>query len=125
MRIYHGGKEYLNLGAAARYMADKIDKSNDDRVIDKIYEEFIKRIRESNFQYERAGRRVVIVKKIYLDSLVEEFRNIFYNLEIKEAKTVLLLDNLELIKDLLAGKYDDIIDVSTKKKLIQRLAEHK
>jgi hypothetical protein len=125
MRIYHGGKEYLNLVAAAKYMADKINKSKDDRVIDRIYSEYIKRIRESNFQYERAGRRTVIVKKTYLDSLVEEFRNIFYNLEIKEAKNVLLLDNLEIIKDLLAGKYDDIIDLATKKKLIQRLAEKK
>lgn len=125
MRVYHGGKEYLNLTAAARYMANKVDRSKDVKAIDMIYREFIKRIRENNFQCEHLGKRTIVVKKTYLDSLVEEFKNIFFNLEIKELKTVLLIDNLELIKDLLAGKYDDIIDVSTKRKLIQRLMENK
>lgn len=151
MKRYNVGRGYLVLTDAARYMANKIGKGNDEKVISKIYKEFRNRIKENNFEYEYLGKRIVKVKKKYLDSLYEEFKSIFLddgqlklitddleeeskenkmlinennNLKVKENVGEYFSDgisNLQLIKDLLHGKYDDIIDEELKKKLIRQL----
>lgn len=152
MKHYNVGRGYLVLTDAAKYMANKIGKGNDEKAVNKIYKEFRNRIKEKNFEYEFLGKKIVKVKKKYLDSLVEEFRSIFSDqydlrltfncnedvmnkkdilsnkhsniLEVEESIDINSLDNLELVKSLLMGKYDDIVDEETKKKLIKRLVDN-
>jgi len=154
MKRYNVGRGYLVLTDAARYMANKIGKDNDEKFISKIYKEFRNRIKENNFEYEHLGKRIVKVKKKYLDTLSEEFKAIFLddyqskliandieekskenkmalnksddNLKVKENSSQYFSNessNLEFIKNLLQGKYDDIIDEELKKKLIRQLID--